>query len=124
MSNLLIIAIIFIILALVFYTIGVFGEKKKGELTLFHTVLFWLGFVCDTVGTNIMSNIAGGGFSFNIHSITGLLALLLMGLHAIWATIIIIKKDNKAKRIFHKFSIFVWIIWLVPYILGIFIGMK
>ena len=119
MSNLLIIA-----LALVFYTIGVFGEKKKGELTLFHTVLFWLGFVCDTVGTNIMSNIAGGGFSFNIHSITGLLALLLMGLHAIWATIIIIKKDNKAKRIFHKFSIFVWIIWLVPYILGIFIGMK
>ncbi len=124
MSNLLIIAIIFITLALVFYTIGVFGEKKKGELTLFHTVLFWLGFVCDTVGTNIMSNIAGGGFSFNIHSITGLLALLLMGLHAIWATIIIIKKDNKAKRIFHKFSIFVWIIWLVPYILGIFIGMK
>ncbi|MBS5794543.1 MAG: TIGR03987 family protein [Clostridiales bacterium] len=124
MSNLLIIAIIFITLALVFYTIGVFGEKKKGELTLFHTVLFWLGFVCDTVGTNIMSNIAGGGFSFNIHSITGLLALLLMGLHAIWATIIIIKKDNKAKRIFHKFSIFVWIIWLVPYILGILIGMK
>ncbi|MFR4986424.1 MAG: HsmA family protein [Lachnospirales bacterium] len=124
MSNLLIIAIIFITLALVFYTIGVFGEKKEGELTLFHTVLFWLGFVCDTVGTNIMSNIAGGGFSFNIHSITGLLALLLMGLHAIWATIIIIKKDNKAKRIFHKFSIFVWIIWLVPYILGIFIGMK
>ena len=124
MSNLLIIAIIFITLALVFYTIGVFGEKKKGELTLFHTVLFWLGFVCDTVGTNIMSNIAGGGFSFNIHSITGLLALLLMGLHAIWATIIIIKKDNKAKRIFHKFSIFVWIIWLLPYILGIFIGMK
>lgn len=124
MSNLLIIAIIFITLALVFYTIGVFGEKKKGELTLFHTVLFWLGFVCDTVGTNIMSNIAGSGFSFNIHSITGLLALLLMGLHAIWATIIIIKKDNKAKRIFHKFSIFVWIIWLLPYILGIFIGMK
>lgn len=124
MSNLLIIAIIFITLALVFYTIGVFGEKKKGELTLFHTVLFWLGFVCDTVGTNIMSNIAGGGFSFNIHSITGLLALLLMGLHAIWATIIIIKKDNKAKRIFHKFSIFVWIIWILPYILGIFIGMK
>ena len=124
MSNLLIIAIIFITLALVFYTIGVFGEKKKGELTLFHTVLFWLGFVCDTVGTNIMSNIACGGFSFNIHSITGLLALFLMGLHAIWATIIIIKKDNKAKRIFHKFSIFVWIIWLLPYILGIFIGMK
>ncbi len=124
MSNLLIIAIIFITLALIFYTIGVFGEKKKGELTLFHTVLFWLGFVCDTVGTNIMSKISGSGFSFNVHSITGLLALLLMAFHAIWATIIIIKKDDKVKRIFHKFSIFVWIIWLVPYILGIFIGMK
>ena len=33
MSKLLIAAIIFMTLALTFYTIGVFGEKKKGVLT-------------------------------------------------------------------------------------------
>lgn len=40
MPKLLIMAITFITLALVFYTIGVFGENKKGELTIFHTILF------------------------------------------------------------------------------------
>lgn len=124
MPNLLVIAIVFITLALIFYTIGVFGEKKKGELSLFHTILFWLGFVCDTIGTSFMSKIAGGGFKFNAHGITGLMALLLMAFHAIWATIIIVKKDNKAKKVFHKFSIIVWTIWLIPYIIGMFIGMK
>lgn len=124
MPTVLIFAIIFITLALVFYTIGVFGEKKKGELTLFHTILFWIGFICDTTGTTIMSKISGTQFSLNIHGITGLIALLLMVFHAIWATIILIKNDNKAKKFFHKFSICVWILWLIPYIIGIFIGMK
>lgn len=124
MPNLLVIAIVFITLALIFYTIGVFGEKKKGELNLFHTILFWLGFICDTIGTSVMSKIAENGFKFNIHGITGLLALLLMAFHAIWATFILIKKDSKAKKVFHKFSIIVWTIWLIPYIIGMFIGMK
>ena len=124
MPKLLIMAITFITLALVFYTIGVFGEKKKGELTIFHTILFWFGFIFDTAGTSIMSKIAEGGFSFNAHGITGLIALLLMAFHAIWATIIIIKKDDNAKTFFHKFSIVVWAIWLIPYILGMLIGMK
>lgn len=121
---LLIFAISFITLALVFYTIGVFGEKKQGTLLKWHLITFWLGFVCDSLGTTIMSKIAGKGFSINIHSITGLLALLLMAFHAIWATYIIFKNNEKEKNTFHKFSIIVWAIWLIPYGLGIFIGMK
>ena len=124
MPNLLVMAIVFITLALVFYTIGVFGEKKKGELSLFHTILFWFGFVFDTIGTSVMSKIAEGGFKLNAHGITGLIALLLMAFHAIWATVIIVKKDDKAKKVFHKFSVVVWAIWLIPYVLGMFIGMK
>ena len=57
----LIMAIITITLALVFYTIGVFSERKAH----------------------------------------------------------ILKKQES----FHKFSIFVWLVWLVPYILGMIIGM-
>ncbi|XTR38713.1 HsmA family protein [Paraclostridium tenue] len=124
MSTLLISAIIFMTLALTFYTIGVFGEKKKGTLIKSHAIIFWIGFICDTTGTTIMSKISSGGFSFNLHGITGLIALLLMAFHAIWATIILRKNDEKAKQIFHKFSIVVWAIWLVPYILGMIIGMK
>lgn len=124
MSTLLIAAIILMTLALTFYTIGVFGEKKTGTLLKWHALIFWLGFICDTTGTTLMSKMSGAGFSLNAHGITGLIALLLMAFHALWATVILIKKDAHAQQVFHKFSIVVWAIWLVPYVLGMFIGMK
>ncbi|MBO0482405.1 HsmA family protein [Candidatus Enterococcus courvalinii] len=124
MSTLLIAAISCMVLALTFYTIGVFAERKTGLLLNWHALVFWCGFVFDTAGTTIMSKISGHGFTFNLHSVTGLVALLLMAFHAIWATIILIKKDDKAKQTFHRFSLFVWIAWLVPFVLGIFIGMN
>lgn len=116
-------AIISITLALVFYTVGVWSEKLQGELKSWHLVVFWLGLVFDTFGTTIMSKIAGGGLSFNFHAITGLLAIVLMLFHALWATIVLIKNDKKAKVNFHKLSILVWIIWLVPFISGAIFGM-
>jgi uncharacterized repeat protein (TIGR03987 family) len=116
-------AIIFITLALIFYTIGVWSEKIQGVLKVWHVLIFWLGLVCDTVGTNIMERIAKTGFEFSFHGITGLLAILLMLFHAVWATIVLVKKDNKMIKSFHKFSIMVWIIWLIPYISGLIYGM-
>lgn len=124
MSILLIMAIIFMTLALVFYTIGVFAEKKSGSLLKWHALIFWLGFICDTSGTNIMGQISGHNFNFNLHGITGSIALLLMAFHAVWATVILIKKNDRAKKTFHKLSIIVWSIWLIPYIIGIYIGMN
>ena len=47
-----------ITLALVFYTIGVFGERRAGTLKKSHLALFWLGLICDTTGTTIMTAIA------------------------------------------------------------------
>lgn len=124
MSTLLILSIIFMTLALTFYTIGVFAEKKKGILLKWHAVVFWIGFICDTTGTSIMSEMSGSGFSFNVHGVTGLVALLLMAFHAIWATVILVKKYDHAKQIFHKFSIVVWAIWLIPYVIGMIMGMN
>lgn len=117
-------AIIFITLALILYTIGVFGEKKKGVLEKHHLIIFWLGLVCDTLGTSFMGKISGSMFKMNVHGITGLLAILLMLFHALWATVVLIKNDSKSKENFHKFSIVVWAIWLIPYISGMIVGMR
>jgi uncharacterized repeat protein (TIGR03987 family) len=38
-----------------------------------------------------------------------------MFVHAIWATVVLMKKDEKMIANFHKFSIAVWFIWLIPY---------
>lgn len=123
MSILLVWAIVLMTLALMFYTLGVFGEKKTGTLLKWHVIVFWFGFICDTTGTTIMTKIAGEGSNFNLHSVTGAVALILMAFHAIWATYILIKGDEKTKTVFHKFSIIVWAIWLFPYVIGMIIGM-
>lgn len=123
MSGQLIAAIILMTLALTFYSIGVWSEKMQGVLKKWHVVVFWLGFVCDSTGTKIMEGMAQG-FQFNLHGVTGAIALGLMAFHAIWATIIVIKNNAKARATFHKFSIVVWSIWLIPYVLGMIIGMQ
>lgn len=120
----LIYAIISITSALIFYTIGVWGEKIQGELKKWHLSIFWLGLVFDTLGTTLMSEIAGIGFKLNFHGITGLLAIILMLFHALWATIVLVKNNEKARVNFHKFSIAVWIIWLIPFISGAIFGVN
>jgi len=65
-----------------------------------------------------------GGISSSIHSLTGLAAILLMFIHATWATSVLIFKNEKAIANFHHFSLFVWIIWLVPYLTGFFVSMR
>jgi uncharacterized repeat protein (TIGR03987 family) len=107
-------AVIIINLALVFYSIGVWSERIQGRLKVWHTVFFWLGLVCDTVGTGMMFEMAGG-LTYDVHGLSGLIAILLMFVHAIWATVVLAKKDEKMIVNFHKFSIFVWLIWLIPY---------
>lgn len=116
-------AVITITLAFIFYTIGVWSEKVQGRLKKWHVVVFYLGLVFDTTGTTIMSKIATEGFKLNFHGITGLLAIILMLFHALWATFVLIKNNEKQKESFHKLSIIVWIIWLFPFISGAIFGM-
>ncbi len=117
-------AIITITLALVFYTIGVWAEKLQGGLKKWHLAVFYMGLIFDTAGTTLMSILAEGGFELNFHGVTGLVAIILMLVHALWATVVLVKGDEKAKQNFHKFSIVVWVIWLVPYISGAMFGMS
>ncbi|WP_428865419.1 HsmA family protein [Clostridium sediminicola] len=113
----LIISIIAMILALICYSIGVWGERFSGRLTKSNLIFFWIGFVFDTTGTTVMS-IMSNKFQFDIHGVTGLLAILLMLFHAIWATIVLVDNNDNLLVKFHKFSLFVWIIWLIPFITG------
>ncbi|MCK9423597.1 MAG: TIGR03987 family protein [Bacteroidales bacterium] len=120
----LILAIIFINLAMVLYTIGVWAERIRRQLKWWHLWFFWLGFVCDTIGTSSMTEIGGALIRFNLHGITGLTALLLMLFHSTWATFVLVRKDEKRIQTFHRISIFVWIVWMIPMIGGMLLGAK
>jgi uncharacterized repeat protein (TIGR03987 family) len=121
-SRTLIIAITFIILALVLYTVGVWAERFQRKLKWWHTALFWTGFTADTIGTTAMSILSGSLFAVTFHGITGNIAIGLMLFHAIWATVVLTRKNEKMILNFHRFSILVWAIWLIPMISGAVFG--
>ena len=115
-------ATVIITLALVFYSIGVWSERFSGRLKIWHLVFFWLGFVCDTWGTGMMLEMAGG-LTFDVHGITGVIAIVLMFIHAVWATVVLVRKDERWITNFHKFSVVVWLIWLIPYFSPMFFSL-
>ncbi|MFH1650661.1 MAG: HsmA family protein [Chloroflexota bacterium] len=119
----LVISTVFISLALVFYSVGVWSEKITGRLKAWHLVFFWGGLVFDTTGTGIMFDMAGG-IGSDIHSVTGIVAIMLMLVHAVWASAVLALKNERAITSFHHFSVFVWIVWLVPYLTGFFASMR
>lgn len=111
--------------ALVFYTIGVWGERLQKGLHKWHLIFFSLGLLCDTVGTSLMEHIAKLTHAHNeIHTVTGLMAIILMFVHAVWAFYTYYKGSAQAKKHFSRFSILVWCIWLIPYFIGVYIGMS
>ncbi|MFN8443646.1 MAG: HsmA family protein [Caldilineaceae bacterium] len=116
--SMLTLAIITITMALLLYTIGVWSERLSRQLSAWQLFFFFGGLVFDTVGTEYMRQLAGGGMRFGLHSMTGLAALLIMGIHAVWAAVTILRGDSTALKSFHRFSTTVWVFWLIPFITG------
>ena len=102
-------------MALICYSIGVWSERFSARLKLWHLFFFWLGIIFDTWGTGLMFAMVGG-LTYDIHGLTGMLAIVLMLIHALWATVVLIKRDENLITGFHKFSVTVWVIWLIPYL--------
>ena len=125
MSNILFFSTITITLALIFYSIGVWTERVTKYLKEWHVVVFWLGFTFDLSGTLAMHYISDKPFDFtDSHTLTGQIALWLMLAHAIWATSVVRKNKTELRKKFHSYSLLVWLVWLIPYIGGMIMGMN
>lgn len=116
---------VLITLALIFYSIGIWAERIIRYLKKWHVVFFWLGFIFDLLGTYAMHLLATNPFDITeSHTFTGQIALWLMLMHAVWASYIVIKGNEIARLKFHKYSIVVWFVWLIPYLGGMYLGMN
>jgi len=123
MSSLTLAASVLITLALVFYSLGVWAERFARYLKGWHLAAFWTGFLFDVSGTTAMEFLEPGHNWVSAHTITGQIALWLMLVHAVWATRVVRRNDEEARLHFHRFSLVVWAIWLVPYFGGVYLGM-
>ncbi|MDZ4170227.1 MAG: HsmA family protein [Coriobacteriia bacterium] len=110
-------AVVGILLAATLYSVAVFAERRAGVLKPWHLVVFWLGLAVDTTATTLMSMITGG-FNMDIHGILGVSAIVIMLVHSVWATVVLVRKDEVAARQFHKFSLAVWALWMVTLVTG------
>lgn len=114
-----------ITLALVFYSLGVWAERLARYLKPWHVAAFWTGFGFDISGTWAMHKLSRGPFNIlEWHTLTGQVALWLMLAHAIWSTIAARSGSEETRRGFHRYSFIVWLIWLIPYFGGMYIGMN
>ena len=119
-------AIVIITLALVFYSVGIWAERIQGILKPWHAVLFGLGLAADATGTFLMTQIAaerraeGAQASplTSVMAISGTIAIVLMAVHLIWAIVVLARNREAEKLTFHRFSIAVWVLWLIPYVIG------
>ena len=109
--------------ALVFYTIGVWSERIQGRLKPWHLAFFWLGLVCDTVGTGMMFDYRRRHDGRRPRRSPALIAIVLMLVHATWATVVLARRDERWIVNFHRFSLVVWAIWLIPYFSPMFFAM-
>lgn len=123
-TEFLIAAIVNISMALIFYSVGVWSERIQGGLRGWHVVAFGLGLLCDFVGTAFMAELVRlTGQDNRLHAVLGSIAVFLMAIHAVWAYWTFRKGSEKAKKSFSRFSIIVWFIWLIPYFIGVYLGM-
>lgn len=119
-------AILTINLALVLYSTGVWAERVQRILKPWHVVCFGLGLASDATGTYLMTRIAATNLSNGVPSgglvvlmgWTGTLAILLMAVHFAWAVVVLLRNRTRELASFHRFSVVVWLIWLVPYFAG------
>jgi len=114
-----------ITLALVFYSTGVWSERFARYLKGWHAAAFWTGFMFDVAGTLAMGRLSDDPFNlFDLHTLTGQIAIWLMLIHAIWATYVVRKGSDNSRKKFHRYSLIVWFIWLIPYFGGMLMGMS
>lgn len=123
----LVMAIVLITAALVLYSSGVWWERRVGTLRWSHVGLFGAGLALDASGTALMTLIARAdagrpaglsGALNTIMAVTGAAALALMALHLAWAVAVLLRNRENERLAFHRFSLAVWGLWLLPYVTG------
>lgn len=104
--------------ALVLYTWVIWRHRFKKNFSAGMVVLFGLGLAADSAGTIFLCVMTAARWQFTFHTVSGLVSLLIMGLHFVWM-ILALKKGGAFENYFNRFSIYAWLIWLVAFVSGL-----
>lgn len=117
-------AVIWMNLALIFYTWAVFSGRRQG-LHRKHLIIFGIGLLCDYLGTHQMNLFAVAyGKAPQWHNITGIASLAGMAFHFMLALAASLAHRAEAvNRVFHRVSLTIYSCWLIAFASGAISGM-
>lgn len=116
-------AVIYMLLALIFYTYAVFSGRRQG-LHRRQLLAFGLGLLFDYLGTHQMGLYARAyGKAPEIHNLTGIVSLGGMAFHFLLAFIAsTLGKSEAVNKTFHKVSLTIYLLWCAAFVSGAFFG--
>jgi len=106
--------------ALIFYTLAIWSEQICGHLKKWMLGVFIGAFTFDLLGTTQMYLLATSP-TITFHSFAGYLALLIMCLHLFWAIFAFWqgKENRRYIHYFHQGSKYAWFVWLIAFFSGV-----
>ena len=117
-------AVIWMNLALIFYTWAVFSGRRQG-LHRKHLIIFGIGLAFDYLGTHQMNLFAATyGKAPEWHNLTGIASLAGMAFHFLLALIAsLANRAESVNRVFHRVSLSIYSCWLIAFFSGAISGM-
>jgi uncharacterized repeat protein (TIGR03987 family) len=112
-------AIISVSLALVLFTVNMFFQIKSKEVKVSNLIHIGVGLVANVIGVNYMSQLSTSSY-LTLHGMVGIVGILVMVVYFLGSAFMVIKKTVAAK--FHVKTIIAYVVWLVPFVLGIAIA--
>ncbi len=123
MPTIIIIAVISITAALVFYSFAVWQNWRAKRLEFRHLVIFWFGLAADLLGTAMMRE-SVESITYDLHTISGYTALLLMFTVTTVGSYAVFRHKEQLRNNFHKFSVPIWFFWALSWITGVVLGIQ
>jgi uncharacterized repeat protein (TIGR03987 family) len=116
-------AVIYMNLALFFYTWAVFSARRRG-LHRKHLLIFGVGLVCDYLGTHLMLRYGlAKGVVPVWHIVVGFASLAGMAFHFMLAFIAaMVRRAEAVNRLFHRVSLTIYTSWLIAFCSGAVAG--
>lgn len=123
MPTVILIAVITIVAALVFYSAAVWWNWLNKRLKPRHLVLFYLGLTCDILATALMRSTVPE-ITYDFHTIIGLTALVLMLIVTATGSYALYRNNEGMLNNFHKFGLSIWFFWVVSWLTGVVVGLQ
>ncbi len=123
MSNLILLSVALITLALLLYSMAVWLNWRSKRLTFGYIAIFWCAVASDALATRFMGARVET-IRWDLHTISGYLALALMAGLTLWGTAALLQKRDDRLARFHWVAMPIWIVWVGSYITGVYLGIQ